>query len=94
MQQDSISAFRNNLNELQDMIAKAKKMPLSSTMCIVDRERLYNILTALENEMPTSFAEAEGIVSNQISIIAEANEMAALSPIPQAMVVIRPLVVI
>lgn len=76
MQQDTISAFRKNLNDFQDMMANARRMPLSNTMCIVDRERIMSIAGALEADLPAAFAESESVVSNQISIINEANEHA------------------
>ena len=76
MQQDTISAFRKNLHDLLEFMANAKRMPLSNTMCIVDRERIMSIAGALEADLPTAFAECEGVVNNQISIIAEANERA------------------
>ena len=75
MQKDAISAFRKNLNELYDAVYKAKRVPLSG-LCMVDQEQVTRLLEGINNEMPTVFAECEGVVANQISIISEANERA------------------
>ena len=75
MQQDAISAFRKNLNDLEEIVMQAKRVPLSN-MCMVDRERILGLANAITTDLPTVFAECEGVVQNQITIISEANERA------------------
>ena len=75
MQQDAISAFRKNLNDLEETIVQAKRVPLSN-MIMVDRDRTLSIMDAVIGDLPTVIAECEGVVQNQISIISEANERA------------------
>ena len=75
MQQDAISAFRKNLNDLEETVMQAKRVPLSN-MCMVDRERILGLANAITTDLPTVFAECEGVVQNQITIISEANERA------------------
>ena len=75
MQQDAISAFRKNLNDLEEAMMQAKRVPLSN-MCMVDRDRLLGLVSTISNDLPAAFAQCEGVVQNQISIIAEANERA------------------
>ena len=75
MQQDAISAFRKSLNDLEETLVQAKRVPLSN-MCMLDRERALNLLDSINADMPTVFAECEGVVDNQNSILAEATEHA------------------
>ena len=75
MQQDAISAFLKNLNDLEEIVMQAKRVPLSY-MCMLDRERILGLANAITTDLPTVFAECEGVVQNQITIISEANERA------------------
>ena len=59
MQQDAISAFRKNLNDLEEIVMQAKRVPLSN-MCMVDRERILGLANAITTDLPTVFAECEG----------------------------------
>ena len=47
---------------------QAKRVPLSN-MCMVDRERILGLANAITTDLPTVFAECEGVVQNQITII-------------------------
>ena len=75
MQQDAISSFRKNLNDLAEVITQAKRVPLSN-MCMVERDLVRGLVDEITTNLPTVFAECEGVVQNQISIISEANERA------------------
>ena len=75
MQQDAISSFRKNLNDLAEVSTQAKRVPLSN-MCMVERELVKGLVDEITTNLPTVFAECEGVVQNQISIISEANERA------------------
>ena len=75
MQQDAISSFRKNLNDLEETISQAKRVPLSS-LCMVERERTLSMLDSVQRDLPSVITECEGVVQNQISILSEANERA------------------
>ena len=74
MQQDAISAFRKNLNDLEETVVSAKRVPLSN-MCMVDRERALKHYRDQQKEI----ARQEAYIAQQRQWNRERNIIAAES---------------
>ena len=64
------------LNELQDLIADSKTLPLSGGKVIVDSEKVYDILEEIQDTLPAEVRQAKNIVADRSQIIAEAKKEA------------------
>ena len=64
------------INELQDMIAEAKTLPLSGGKVIVEAEKIYDILDEIQDTLPAEVRQAKNIVADRSQIIAEAKKEA------------------
>ncbi|MBQ3416304.1 MAG: ATPase [Ruminococcus sp.] len=64
------------INELQDMIADAKTLPLSGGKVIVEAEKIYDILDEIQDTLPAEVRQAKNIVADRSQIIAEAKKEA------------------
>ncbi len=64
------------INELQDMIADAKTLPLSGGKVIVEAEKVYDILDEIQDTLPAEVRQAKNIVADRSQIIAEAKKEA------------------
>ncbi len=59
--------------ELQDMVNNAKAMPLSKDRkVLLSGERIFEILDAIEDNLPKEIRQAKGIVADRDEILAEA----------------------
>ena len=64
------------INELQDLVADAKAVPLTGGKVMVDAEKIYDILEEIQDTLPAEVRQAKNIVSDRSQIIAEAKKEA------------------
>lgn len=64
------------INELQDLVADAKSVPLTGGKVIVEAERIYDILDEIQDTLPAEVRQAKNIVADRSQIIAEAKKEA------------------
>ena len=64
------------IEELQDMIADAKSIPLSGGKVLVEPDRVYDILDEIQDTLPAEVRQAKNIVQDRGQIIAEAKKEA------------------
>ncbi len=62
------------INELQDLIADAKAIPLTGGKVMVEAEKIYDILDEIQDTLPAEVRQAKNIVSDRSQIIAEAKK--------------------
>ena len=64
------------IQELQDLIADAKTLPLSGGKVIVEAEKIYDILDEIQDTLPAEVRQAKNIVADRSQIMAEAKKEA------------------
>jgi len=64
------------INELQDLVADAKVVPLTGGKVMVEAEKIYDILDEIQDTLPAEVRQAKNIVSDRSQIIAEAKKEA------------------
>ncbi len=64
------------INELQDLVADSKTLPLSGGKVIVEAEKIYDILDEIQDTLPAEVRQAKNIVADRSQIIAEAKKEA------------------
>ena len=64
------------INELQDLVADAKSVPLTGGKVMVEAEKIYDILDEIQDTLPAEVRQAKNIVSDRSQIIAEAKKEA------------------
>jgi organic radical activating enzyme len=64
------------INELQDLVADAKSVPLTGGKVIVEAEKIYDILDEIQDTLPAEVRQAKNIVADRSQIIAEAKKEA------------------
>lgn len=64
------------INELQDLIADAKSVPLTGGKVMVEAEKIYDILDEIQDTLPAEVRQAKNIVADRSQIIAEAKKEA------------------
>lgn len=64
------------INEMQELIAEAKSLPLSGGKVIIEPERFYDILEEMKDSLPGEVRQAKNIVADRSNIIAEARRNA------------------
>lgn len=62
------------INELQDLIADAKTLPLSGGKVVVEADKVYDILDEIQDTLPAEVRQAKNIVADRSQIIAEAKK--------------------
>ncbi len=62
------------INELQDLIADAKAIPLTGGKVMVEAEKIYDILDEIQDTLPAEVRQAKNIVADRSQIIAEAKK--------------------
>ena len=62
------------INELHDMIADAKDVPLTGGKVMVDAEKFFDALEELQDTLPAEVRQAKNIVADRGQIIAEAKK--------------------
>jgi organic radical activating enzyme len=64
------------IQELQDLIADAKTLPLSGGKVIVEAEKIYDILDEIQDTLPAEVRQAKNIVADRSQIMNEAKKEA------------------
>ena len=64
------------MEQIDDMIDKAWSFPLSGGKCLVDAERLRDIIDDIRGNMPSEIRQAKAIVADRADIIATAKREA------------------
>lgn len=64
------------LEQLYGEIEEAKPMPLSSDKCVIDRDRILDMIDDVKAEMPAEIKRAEDLVANREDYIASARREA------------------
>lgn len=64
------------LNEIDEMIDKAWGMPLSGGKCLIEADRLREMLDAIRGNMPEVIRQANGIVADRMDIVDTAKKEA------------------
>ncbi len=62
------------INELQDLVADSKAVPLSGGKVMVEPEKIYDILDEILDTLPAEVRQAKNIVADRSQIIAEAKK--------------------
>ncbi len=62
------------IQELQDLVADAKTLPLSGGKVIIEADKIYDILDEIQDTMPAEVRQAKNIVADRSQIIAEAKK--------------------
>lgn len=58
------------INSMYDMVQDAKNMPLSSDKCVLERDRLLDMLDELRAQLPADIKMAQDIVEKRNDLIA------------------------
>ena len=64
------------IQELQDLVADAKTMPLPGGKVIIEADKIYDILDEIQDTLPAEVRQAKNIVADRSQIIAEAKKEA------------------
>ena len=64
------------LEQIDDMIDKAWSMPLSGGKCLMEADRLRDIIDDIRGNMPSEIRQAKAIVADRSDIIATAKREA------------------
>lgn len=64
------------ITKLYDMIQDARSLPLAADKCIVEREKLLDLLDEISNTMPGELKQAKIIVDSRTEVIAKAKREA------------------
>ncbi len=62
------------INELQDLVADSKAIPLTGGKVMVEAEKIYDILDEIQDTLPAEVRQAKNIVADRSQIIAEAKK--------------------
>lgn len=65
------------LNRLDDMVDKAWSLPLSGGRCVLDAEKVREIIDDLRLNLPKEVPQAKAIVADRLEIIKDAKAEAA-----------------
>ncbi len=68
--------IENILDQIDEMIDKAWGMPLSGGKCLIEADRLRDMLDDIRGNMPSEIRQAKSIVSDRADIIADAKKEA------------------
>ena len=64
------------LEQLYGEIEEAKPMPLSNDKCVIERDRILDMIDDVKAEMPAEIKRAEDLVANRNDYIASAKREA------------------
>ena len=64
------------LDQVEDMVDKAFSMPLSGGKCLIEADRLRDILDDIRGNLPSEVRQARAIVADRADIIATARREA------------------
>ena len=65
-----MAPFEELINSMYDMVQDAKNMPLSSDKCVLERDRLLDMLDELRAQLPADIKMAQDIVEKRNELIA------------------------
>ncbi len=68
--------IENLLDQIDEMIDKAWGLPLSGGKCLVEADRLRDIIDDIRGNMPSEIRQAKSIVADRADIIATAKKEA------------------
>ncbi len=68
--------IENILDQIDEMIDKAWGMPLSGGKCLIEADRLRDMLDDIRGNMPGEIRQAKSIVADRADIIADAKKEA------------------
>ncbi len=69
-------SIENILDQIDEMIDKAWGMPLSGGKCLIEADRLRDMLDDIRGNMPSEIRQAKSIVADRAEIIATAKSEA------------------
>ena len=72
----SYSGIEEAISQLYEMINDARAVPLSSDKCMVERERVLDLLDEINNELPGELKQARTIVDSRNEVITNAKREA------------------
>ncbi|MBQ9980275.1 MAG: hypothetical protein IJP23_04380 [Oscillospiraceae bacterium] len=61
---------------LYEMVQDARSVPLSSDKCVLERDKVLDLLDEVTAQLPAEIKQARGVVENRQEIIAEARKEA------------------
>ncbi len=64
------------INTLYDLVQDARGVPLSADKCILERDRVLDMLDQVTDQMPTELKQAQSIVESRAEIVAQARREA------------------
>ena len=72
----SYSGIEEAISQLYELINDARPVPLSSDKCMVERERILDMLDEINNELPGELKQARTIVDSRSEVITNAKREA------------------
>lgn len=71
-----VAALEELVNTLYEMVQDARSVPLSSDKCMIERDKLLDLIEEIRTGMPADLKMAKEVVEKRDSIIAAANTQA------------------
>lgn len=68
------SDFYRNLEELEDLMEEASRIPLSKNKCVVDAERFRDIMDSIRENIPMEMKKSREILENKDVMITKTKE--------------------
>ena len=65
------------ITKLYDMVQEAKSLPLGAGKCVLERDRVLDLLDEISNQLPGELKQAKTIVDSRNELIAKAKKEAA-----------------
>ena len=68
----SYNGIEEAISQLDEMVQEARAVPLSSEKCMVERDRILDLLDEISNELPGELKQAKTIVDSRSEVITSA----------------------
>ena len=68
----SYNGIEEAISQLYEMVQEARAVPLSSEKCMVERDRILDLLDEISNELPGELKQAKTIVDSRSEVITSA----------------------
>lgn len=68
----SYNGIEEAISQLYEMIQEARAVPLSSDKCMIERDRILDLLDEISNELPGELKQAKTIVDSRSEVITSA----------------------
>lgn len=68
----SYNGIEEAISQLYEMIQDARTVPLSSDKCMIERDRVLDLLDEISNELPGELKQAKTIVDSRSEVITSA----------------------